>query len=149
MSTDTMRFCLSDSIQDRVETPLQISGQYRNHSRNKRFWFLQTIASGQHDHNPNWKIPYISLMLDPLVDLFHDGLDAALKKINQFHPELAAFDGREMIDDFRLRGSRTCRGMDAPLRNEGWRTEVAHVVARPFNNPNALLSEDQALAVVV
>ena len=45
-----------------------------------------------------------------------------------------------MIDDFRLRGSRTCRGMDAPLRNEGWRVEVA----RELDNPNASLSEGES-----
>ena len=53
--------------------------------------------------------------------------------------------GREKIDDFRLRGSHRCRGMDAPLRNEGWRVEVA----RELDNPNASLSEGGARAVVV
>ena len=62
---------------------------------------------------------------------------------------MATSNGREMIGDFRLRGSRTCRGMDAPLRNEGWRVGVAREVARPFNNPNAPLSEGEVLAVVV
>ena len=79
----------------------------------------------------------------------HAGLDPLMEKINQSEPERPTSNGREMIDDFRLRGSRTCRGMDAPLRNEGWRVEVAHEVARPFNNPNAPLSEGAVLAVVV
>ena len=35
--------------------------------------------------------------------------------------------------------------MDAPLRNEGWRVEVA----RELDNPNASFSEGKALAVVV
>ena len=79
----------------------------------------------------------------------HAGLDPVMEKINQSEPERPTSNGREMIDDFRLRGSRTCRGMDAPLRNEGWRVGVAHEVARPFNNPNAPLSEGEVLAVVV
>ena len=79
----------------------------------------------------------------------HGGLDVVMEKINQSEPERPTSNGREMIDDFRLRGSRTCRGMDAPLRNEGWRVGVAHEVARPFNNPNAPLSEGEVLPVVV
>ncbi len=79
----------------------------------------------------------------------HDGLNVVMEKIDQWEQENPTSNGREMIDDFRLRGSRTCRGMDAPLRNEGWRTEVAHVVARPLNHPNAPLSEGKALPPVV
>ena len=50
-------------------------------------------------------------MLHPLVALIHDGLGATLKKINHFDSVLAAFDGREMINDFRFRGSSRCRRM--------------------------------------
>ena len=52
-------------------------------------------------------------------------------------------------NDFRLRGSRTWRRMGDHLTKGGWRTEVAHQVAGPFNHPNAPLSEGEALAVVV
>ncbi len=79
----------------------------------------------------------------------HDGLGVVMEKILQWEQENPASNGREMIDDFRLRGSRTCRHMGGRLTNGGWRTEVAHVVARPFNNANAPLSEGEALAVVV
>ena len=79
----------------------------------------------------------------------HDGLSVAMEKIDQWEQENPASNGCEMIDDFRLRGSRTWRGMDAPLRNEGWRVEVAHVVAHDFNNYKSALSERKALAVVV
>jgi hypothetical protein len=79
----------------------------------------------------------------------HDGFDVVMEKIVQWEQENPASNGREMIDDFRLRGSRTWRRMGGPLTKGGWRTEVAHVVARPFNNPNAPLSEGEALAVVV
>ena len=60
-----------------------------------------------------------------------------------------ASNGREMIDDFRLRGSRTWRRMGGPLTRGGWRTEVAHVVAYDFDNYKPALSEGEALAVVV
>ena len=79
----------------------------------------------------------------------HDGLSVVMEKIDQWEQENPASNGREMIDDLRLRGSRTWRRMGGPLTKGGWRTEVAHVVARPFNNPNAPLSEGEPLAVVV
>ena len=79
----------------------------------------------------------------------HGGFDAAIEKINQFEQATPASNGREMIDDFRLRGSRPCRHMGGHLTKEGWRTEVAHVVARPLNHPNAPLSEGKALPAVV
>ena len=41
----------------------------------------------------------------------HGGLDGALRKISQPEQETPAFDGRRMIDDFRLWGSRTWRRM--------------------------------------
>ena len=79
----------------------------------------------------------------------HDALSVVMEKIDQWEQEDPASNGREMIDDLRFRGSRTCRRMGGPLTRGGWRTEVAHEVARPFNNPNAPLSEGEALAVVV
>ena len=79
----------------------------------------------------------------------HDGLSVVMEKIDQWEQENPASNGREMIDDFRLRGSRPCRHMGGHLPKEGWRTEVAHVVARPLNNPNAPLSEGKALPAVV
>ena len=79
----------------------------------------------------------------------HASLDVVMEKIVQGEQENPASNGREMIDDFRLRGSRTWRRMGDHLTKGGWRTEVAHVVARPFNNPNAPLSEGEVLAVVV
>ena len=77
------------------------------------------------------------------------GLDVVMKKIIQWEQENPAFNGRERIDDFRLRGSRPCRHMGGHLTKGGRRMEVAHEVARPFNNPNAPLSEGAFLAVVV
>ena len=79
----------------------------------------------------------------------HGGLDVVMEKIVQREQENAVSNGREMIDDFRLRGSRPCRHMGGHLTKRGWRTQVAHEVARPFNHPNAPLSEGKALAVVV
>jgi hypothetical protein len=79
----------------------------------------------------------------------HAGLYVATEKIDQWEQETPASNGRDMIDDFRLRGSRTWRRMGGPLTKRGWRMEVAQEVARPFNNPNAPLSEGKALAVVV
>ena len=79
----------------------------------------------------------------------HASLDVVMEKIVQWEQENPASNGRGMIDDFRLRGSRPCRRMGGHLTKGGWRTEVAHKVARPFNNPNAPLSEGEALAVVV
>ena len=79
----------------------------------------------------------------------HAGLDPVMEKIVQREQETPTSNGREMIDDFRLWGSRPRRHMGGHLTNGGWRMEVAHVVARPFNNPNAALSEGEVLAVVV
>ena len=79
----------------------------------------------------------------------HGGIDAVMKKIVQWEQENPASNGRGMIDDFRLRGARPCRHMGEPLTIGEWRTEVAHVVARRFNNPNAPLSEGEVLATVV
>jgi hypothetical protein len=79
----------------------------------------------------------------------HDGLSVVMEKIVQWAQENLASNSRGMIDRFRLRGSRPCRHMGGHLTKGGWRTEVVHEVARPLNNPNAPLSEGEALAVVV
>ena len=79
----------------------------------------------------------------------HGGLDVVMEKIDQWEQEDPLSDGLEMNDDFRFRGSRTWRRRGGPLTNGGWRTEVAHVVARPFNHPNAPLSEGEVLPAVV
>ena len=39
----------------------------------------------------------------------HDDVDVDMEKIDQWEQENPTSNGREMIDDFRLRGSRTCR----------------------------------------
>ena len=65
--------------------------------------------------------------------------------IVQWEQENPASNGREMIDDFRLRGSRTCRRMGVPLSDGGWRMQVVH----DFDNYKSALSEGKALAVVV
>ncbi len=73
------------------------------------------------------------------------GLDVVMEKIARWEQANPASNGREMIDDFRLRGSRSCRHVGGHLTKGGWRT----VVARPLNNPNAPLSEGEALPAVV
>ena len=52
----------------------------------------------------------------------HGGFYAAIKKILQRERENPVPNGREMIDDFRLRGSRPCRRMGGPVTKGGWRT---------------------------
>ena len=79
----------------------------------------------------------------------HGGLDAAMRKIHQWYQENPVPKEREMIDDFRLWGSRRWRRMGGPLTRGGWRTEVAHVVAHDFDNYKSALSEGKAPAVVV
>ena len=56
-----------------------------------------------------------------------------------------ASNGRGMIDDVRLWGSRRWNPINAPPKKPRWRTWVA----RDFDNPNASLSEGEVLAVVV
>ena len=75
----------------------------------------------------------------------HGGFDVVREKIVQWEQESPAFNGREMIDDFRLRGSRTWRRMGGPVTKGGWRTQVVH----DFDNYKSALSEGGALAVVV
>ena len=79
----------------------------------------------------------------------HGGFDVVLEKVVQWEQETPASNGRERIDDFRLRGSRTWRRRGVHLTTRGWRTEVAHQVAHAFDHRNASLSEGAALAVVV
>ena len=79
----------------------------------------------------------------------HASLNVVMEKIDQSEQENPASNGRGMIDDSRLRGSRPCRHMGGHLTKGGRCMEVAHQVARPFNHPNAPLSEGEALAVVV
>ena len=75
----------------------------------------------------------------------HGGLDVVMEKIVQREQENPASNGREMIDDFRLWGSRRWSRTNAPPKKSRWRTWVA----RDFNHPNAFLSEGAPLPVVV
>ena len=50
----------------------------------------------------------------------HGGFDIVMEKIDQWEPENPASNGREMIDDFRLRGSRTWRRMGDTATKGGW-----------------------------
>ena len=52
----------------------------------------------------------------------HGGFDVDMEKVVQREQENPASNGREMIDHFRLRGSRTWRHMGGPLTKGGWRT---------------------------
>ena len=79
----------------------------------------------------------------------HGGLGVVMEKIVQWEQEDPASNGRDMIDDFRLRGSRTWRRMGGHLSDGGWLTRVAHQVAHAFDHPNAYLPEGEVLAVVV
>ena len=71
----------------------------------------------------------------------HGGFDVVMEKIAQWEQENPASNGREMIDDFRLRGSRPCRHMGGHLTKGGWRTQVAHDCDRY----KSALSEGEAL----
>ena len=68
-----------------------------------------------------------------------------MEKIVQWEQENPTSNGREMIDDFRLPGSRTWRHMGGPVTKGGRRTQVVH----DFDNYKSALSEGKALAVVV
>ena len=52
----------------------------------------------------------------------HASLDVVMEKIVQWEQENPASNGREMIDDLRLRGSRPWRRMGDHLTKGGWRT---------------------------
>ena len=75
----------------------------------------------------------------------HGGLDVVIEKIVQWEQENAASNGRGMIADFRLWGSRRWSRTNAPPQKPRWRTGVA----RDFNHPNAFLSESGPLPAVV
>ena len=75
----------------------------------------------------------------------HAGLDVVMEKIVQWEQAIPASNGRGLIDDFRLWGSRRWSRTDAPPKKPRWRAGVA----RDFNHPNAFLSEGEVLAVVV
>ena len=79
----------------------------------------------------------------------HGGFAVVTEKVVQSEQENPASDGREMINDFRLRGSPSWRRMGDTATKGGWRTEVAHQVAHAFDHRNASLSEGEVLAVVV
>ena len=51
----------------------------------------------------------------------HASLDVVMEKIDQGEQENPASNGRDMIDDFRLRGSRPWRRMGVTLSEGGWR----------------------------
>ena len=76
------------------------------------------------------------------------GLDGALRKISQPEQETPAFDGRRMIDDFRLWGPLGVKD----VASYGWNGYSLTMFTQPFHvfdSPNAFLSEGGALAVVV
>ena len=73
------------------------------------------------------------------------GFDAVVQKINQSEQKRPPSNGRGMIDDFHLWGSRTCRRMGGYLTRGGWRIQVVH----DFDNYKTALSEGAPLAVVV
>ena len=75
----------------------------------------------------------------------HGGLYAALKKINQLAQESPVSNGRGMIDDFRLWGSRPWRRMGEYSTETRLFTGMAHT----FDNHDGSLSEGGALAAVV
>ena len=68
-----------------------------------------------------------------------------MERIDQLEQENPVSNGREMIDDFRLPGSRPWRRMGGPVTKGGWRRQVVH----DFDNYKSALSEGVALAVVV
>ena len=75
----------------------------------------------------------------------HGGLGVVMEKIVQWEQEDPASNGRDMIDDFRLRGSRTWRRMGGHLSDGGVDIQGGH----DFDHPNAPLSEGEVLAGVV
>ena len=75
----------------------------------------------------------------------HCGFSAAVKNVLQWEQESPASNGREMIDDFRLRGSRTWRRMGEYSTETKLFTWMVHAL----DNDNDSLSEGEALAVVV
>ena len=74
----------------------------------------------------------------------HAGLDVVMEKIDQWEQENPASNGRGMIGDFHLWGSRRWSRTKAPPIKPRWRTWVAR-----DSPPNVFLSEGGPLAVVV
>jgi len=52
----------------------------------------------------------------------HGGFDVVMEKVVQWEQDNPASNGRKMIHDSRLRGSRTWRRMGVHLTKRGWRT---------------------------
>ena len=52
----------------------------------------------------------------------HGGFDVVMEKVVQWEQAPPGSNGREMIDDFRLRGSRPWRRRGGPLTKRGWLT---------------------------
>ena len=75
----------------------------------------------------------------------HGGFDVVMEKVVHWEQEDPASNGRAMIDDFRLSGSRPWRRRGVRLTNVGPDTRAGH----EFNDHNASLSEGEALPVVV
>ena len=68
-----------------------------------------------------------------------------MEKIVRWEQENLASNARDMIDDFRLPGSRTWRRKGDTATKGGWRIQVVH----DCDNYKSALSEGEALAVVV
>ena len=62
----------------------------------------------------------------------HGGLDVVMEKIVQMKQATPEPQGLGMIDDFRLRGSRTWRRRGGHLTKGGRLTEVAHLGGARF-----------------
>ncbi len=75
----------------------------------------------------------------------HGGFDVVMEKVVHWEQEDPASNGRAMIDDYRLAGSRTWRRRGVRLTNVGPDTRAGH----DLNHHNASLSEGGVLAVVV
>ena len=75
----------------------------------------------------------------------HGGFDVVMEKVVQWEQENPASNGREMIDDFRLAGSRTWRRMG----EYSTETRLFMWMVHALDNNNASPSEGGALAVVV
>ena len=98
---------------------------------------LDTVADHVHqgrlDHLPGMvRLQPFGILVTVTV-LVQAGMNWSKKQV---HP-----DGRGMIDDFRLWGSRPCRRKGGPSTQGEWLTSVAHQVAHAFDHHNASLSE--------
>ena len=75
----------------------------------------------------------------------HGSLNVVVEKIDHWEQENPASNGREVMHDFRLPGSRTWRRMGEYSTETRLFTEMAHT----FDTHDGSLSEGGALAVVV